>query len=224
GREAGARETDGGGVAGGGGRARGRGALHAGRAEARGSGGGTRGAGGRAGDPPARLPCPGAWPVLEPLAPGDRPGRREARRASGRGLRPRAGRGGRGRSPGRKTSFHALDASLRVAIIPRLPDRVAERSPCTSTLERPSDAIGYVASSELPWASGVSQRLFYVAKQRRSLKTQQRAFTSRPRRRPRMPTRLRTTCHVPSGTDFEHKLKVKRSPALAAGNHSSRRV
>ena len=36
-----------------------------------------------------------------------------------------------------------LDRRVGVAIIPRLPDRAASESPGTSTLERPSDAIGY---------------------------------------------------------------------------------
>src|SRR3954447_7190231 len=68
-------------------------------------------------------------------------------------------------------------------------------------------------------ASGASRRLFYAVLAfgfgARSLKTQQRSVqTSRPR--PAQPLAAAGKRHnlvVPTGTTFEHELKVKRSPA-----------
>jgi tyrosyl-tRNA synthetase len=72
-----------------------------------------------------RLPGERLGDSIEPLAPRDRPGRGEARRPAGRGLRSRPRRRRRRRAPGREAAFHAVDARLRAAIIPRLPDRAA---------------------------------------------------------------------------------------------------
>src|SRR5438128_6750852 len=112
--------------------------------------------------------------------------------------------------------FGPLDRGSIAAIIPRLPTgwRVGKSLQLDnwSAFGRHSDTT---SPGDLK-ASGASRRLFYGPnlEAARSLKTQQRAFTSRPRRC--FGTGEETNNLSPSfGGDFEHKLKVTKDRRLA---------
>ena len=169
----------------GGGGAGGRGALHARRA---------RGTGARRRC--RRCRCPDGDPVHLPGAARRRASAcstSEARRLIAQGgvkvdgevvarARRARGHGSRSACPGRQAPFRPLDTPPDgAAIIPRLPERAAWKRPCNDQEALRASRIRS-RMSELGglWCESEAF-LRRPGQRRRSLKTQQRAFTSRPR-------------------------------------------
>ena len=119
--------------------------------------------------------------VDERRAPADRRRRGEGRRRGRHRARHAARTACRSRFAGREAPLRPLDRLLTAAIIPRLPERAAwKQSPDQEfPTEQPRRKSKVRDSSG---ASGGLGRPFSrpPGKQHRSLKTQQRAFTSRP--------------------------------------------
>ena len=128
-------------------------------------------------------------PLDERGAAADRAGRREARRRAGDASSTCRASGSRAPSsrPASDASFGStkpLDSSLRTALLhfPGCPRGRRGKVPANDRKRSASGGFPARGSPASPEASGVSRGLFHAVPTARSLKTQQRAFTSRPDR------------------------------------------
>ena len=141
--------------------------------------------------------------------------RRRARAALGR------------RSAGRQEALRSaqrsrLTGSERLATLPRLPERVAYRKSLQTTNNGASQEDSLKRKPAIPEASGVSRGLFYALPTAWSLKTQQRAFTSRGWFDPARTGGRSSSSTKPVTTlfgewDFEHILKVMTNDPSPSG-------